>query len=360
MSAPRVEIRLDKVEANARSLVERLARRGIRVVGVTKAALGAPEVGAAFERGGVAGLGDSRVQNLKRLRDGGSALARTLIRSPMISEAQLVVRDADSSLNTEPLVLDALAAAAGRLGTSHGVVLMVELGDLREGIDPRTVVSLACLVEQTVGLHLLGLGTNLACQSGIAPDDSKMDQLSALVDDVESTLQRRLSVVSGGNSANLSWALSAADVGRVDELRLGESILLGTEPLHRTPVEGLHTDACVLVAEVIEVQTKASQPWGTVAQAAFGTPPIRDDVGLRRQALIALGHQDVDPLGLVPPAGSVILGASSDHLVVDVSELDVVVGDELAFAPNYSALVRAMTSPFVTTTYVGSGAPPSL
>lgn len=358
MSAPRIEVDLDKIEANAGSLVDRLGRRGIRVVAVTKALLGAPELGAALERGGVSGLGDSRVQNLARLRAGGSVLPRTLIRSPMLSDAHAVARDADISLNSEARILDALSAAAGALGVSHGVVLMVELGDLREGISPRAVVKLARLVEQMSSLDLLGLGTNLACQSGIAPDESKMDHLSALVEEVESTLQRPLAVVSGGNSANLGWATSTADVGRINELRLGESILLGTEPLHRTPVDGLHTDACVLVAEVIEVQTKPSQPWGVVGQAAFGTPPPRTDVGSRRQALLAVGHQDVDPLDLVPPPGCVILGASSDHLVVDVSDVDVALGDELAFAPGYSALVRSMTSPFVAKQYRSRGAAP--
>ncbi len=347
MTAPRLEVDLAKVEANARTLVQRLGRRGIRVVGVTKAALGAPEVAAAFERGGVTGLGDSRVQNLGRLRAGGSLLPRTLVRSPMPSEVDAVVRDASISLNTEPAVLAALATAARRRRITHGVVLMVELGDLREGVAPESLIALAQQVERHRSLTLVGVGTNLACQSGIAPDDSKMEQLSSLVEQVEASLERRLSVVSGGNSANLGWALSTADVGRVDELRLGESILLGMDPLHRSPVEGLHTDACALIAEVIEVQTKPAQPWGTVGQSAFGVAPDRPGSGTRRQALLAIGRQDVDPDGITPPAGCSVLGASSDHLVLDVGEEPVAVGDRLELGVDYSALVRAMTSPFV-------------
>lgn len=349
MSAPRLVVDLDKVEANARVLVDRLGQRGIRVTAVTKALLGAPAVGAALERGGVESLGDSRVQNLARLRTGGSTLPRTLIRSPMPSEVDAVVRSADRSLNSEVTVVDGLDLAAGRHGSTHGVIVMVELGDLREGIATGDVVSLACHVEGLAHLTLVGLGTNLACQSGIAPDQSKMDELSTLVAEVERAIGRRLAVVSGGNSANVDWALTTPDVGRVNELRLGESILLGTEPLHRTAIDGLHTNACVLIGEVIELQTKPSQAWGTVGQAAFGTPRARDDHGRRRrQALVALGHQDTDPLGLRAPAGCIALGASSDHLVLDVGDLAMHVGDELAFAVNYSALVRAATSPFVT------------
>ena len=76
-------------------------------------------------RGGVTGLGDSRVENLARLRAGGLTTRTTLIRSPMLSQAALVVRDADISLNTEAAVIDSLAAAAQSQGTKHAVVVMV-------------------------------------------------------------------------------------------------------------------------------------------------------------------------------------------------------------------------------------------
>ena len=356
MTAPRLELDLGKVERNARALVEQLAPRGIRVTGVTKAVLGAPEVAAAFERGGVTGFGDSRIENLAGLQRRGAGVPLTLIRSPMLSQVDAVVQLATTSLNSELVVIEALAAAARRCGVVHGVVLMVELGDLREGIAPDALVGLATQVEQLSGLHLAGVGTNLACQSGMAPDQMKMDELSAHAERVEGQLGRRLDIVSGGNSANLDWALTTDDVGRIDELRLGEAILLGTDPLHRAVIDGLHADACAFIGEVIEVQTKPVQPWGTAGQSAFGAPTPRSGTGMRVQALVAAGHHDVDPVGLTPPEGLTILGASSDHLVLDVGERPVAVGDELNFGVDYSALVRAMTSRFVTKRF-GTGAP---
>jgi predicted amino acid racemase len=347
LTAPRLEIDLAKIEANTRTLVQRLGRRGIRVTGVTKAAMGAPELGTALERGGVTGLADSRIQNLGRLRASGSTLPRTLLRSPMLTEVDAVVRDASISLNSEPTVIAALANAARRRKSVHGVILMVELGDLREGASPQAVVGLAEVVERHRFLELIGIGTNLACQSGVVPDDAKMDDLSGLAEKVEARLGRRLAIVSGGNSANLAWAQTATDVGRVNELRLGEAILLGTDPVQRTTIVGLHTDACRLIAEVIEVQAKPAQPWGTIGQAAFGVAAARPGSGTRRQALLAIGRQDIDPDGLTPPAGLRVLGASSDHLVVDVASQPVAVGDRLTFGLDYSALVRASTSPFV-------------
>lgn len=65
------------------------------------------------------------------------------------------------------------------------------------------------------------------------------------------------------------------------------------------------------------------------------------------QVLLALGQQDTDPNGLTPPKGIDIIGASSDHLILDVGDDRPAIGDEITFQVNYSALVRAMTSPFV-------------
>ncbi|EFQ83371.1 alanine racemase domain protein [Aeromicrobium marinum DSM 15272] len=347
--APRLEIDLDDVEHNTRALVGRLAPRGISVQGVTKAVCGNPSVGAAMMRGGARGLADSRIENLAVLRRGDPRAPRTLVRSPMLSQVDRVVVEAGTSLNTEPVVLAALSASAAGHRDRHAVVLMVELGDLREGVAVGDVVDLARHVGALGGLALVGLGTNLACQSGVVPDQRSMDELSGLVDAVERSSSLVLPVVSGGNSANLGWAMTTRSVGRINQLRLGESILLGTDPLRRASIPGLRLDACVLVGEVIEVKTKPARAWGATAQSAFERRPRRRGRGTVRQALVAVGRQDTDPDGLTVPDGMTILGMSSDHLVLDVGDHATAVGDELRFGVDYSALLRASTSPYVTT-----------
>lgn len=346
MSTPRLEVDLTRIGHNARTLVARLAGRGIAVTGVTKVALGSPELGRALVGAGVHTLGDSRIENLEKLRRAQVPATLALLRSPMISQLDEVVRYADLSFNTELDILAGLSAAASRQATTHGVVLMVELGDLREGILPG---DLSHVVRETLRLPniaLEGLGTNLACRSGVVPDAAKMAELSGLATSIESSFGLRLAIVSGGNSANLDWALGEEPVARINDLRLGESLLLGLDPLHRRPIDGLHTDAITLVAEVIESKIKPSLPWGRTAQAAFGPPGVPTDRGLVAQTIVAVGEQDVDPLGLGAPAGTRIVGASSDHLVLTSAER-LPVGAELRFTPNYSALLRAMTSPFV-------------
>lgn len=344
----RLEIDLDKVEQNTRILVDRLASTNVRVTGITKAVLGSPGVGAAMLRGGARGLGDSRVPNLARLAGLGGSPTLTLIRTPTLSQVARVVDVADASLNTEAVVLAALDRTASQQKRMHAVVLMIELGDLREGIALDDVPEAVLAVLGHSSLRLAGLGANLACQNGVVPDDDNMGILTQLAEDVEALHGISLDVVSGGNSANVNWALRTRDVGRIDELRLGEAILLGVDPLYRTPIPGLHTDAFTLTAEIIEVATKPAQPWGDRAQMAFGEAPVRTGAGTVHQAILALGRQDADPDGLQPPEGIEILGMSSDHLVVDVGDHQVVVGDEIAFGIAYGALVRAMTSPFVT------------
>ena len=381
MTAPRLEIDLDKVCHNARTLVDRLAGKGITVTGVTKATLGSPSVARAMRRGGVVGLADSRVENLARLRLGQDPASEegsgplTLLRSPMGSQIDDVVQTADISCNTELVIIDRLNAAAARHHRSHGVLLMVELGDLREGVAVDDVLDVVRATLRCSNLTLAGLGTNLACRSGVVPDDRNMAQLSFLVDAVEATFGIEVGLVSGGNSANLDWALGTASTQRINNLRLGEAVLLGREPLHRRPVEGLHLDAITLVAEVIESKRKPTLPWGDLARSAFGDPaglgehgelairqpdqagqPVRaaPGSGFRvLQSILALGRQDVDPAGLEPPRGCQVVAASSDHLIVVGEPTGLAIGAEMVFGLDYSALLRAMTSPFVAKVFRG-------
>lgn len=347
MAAPRLEIDLQKIHHNAHTLVERLVDRGISVSGVTKAVLGSTAVANTLLRAGVSGLGDSRIDNIEAMRLAPVAAPMTLIRSPMLSQADRVVTHADISFNTELDVISKLSSAAQKVKRTHGVVLMVELGDLREGIMPGDLESAVRETLRFPYIEFKGIGTNLACRSGVSPDSKNMAELSAMADSIDAAYGPIVGIVSGGNSASLQWALSGEPIGRINNLRLGESILLGREPLHRQTIDGLHADAFTLIAEVIESKTKPSQPWGAIAQTAFGEKQASEDRGCISQTILAIGHQDTDPFGLEAPPGLEIVGASSDHLIIDAGKIHTPVGAEIAFQPNYSALVRAMTSPFV-------------
>lgn len=353
MSAPRLEVRLDLIEHNVRWLVRRLGERGIGLTAVTKALLGAPELAAAAMGAGAVGLGDARSGNVRRLRRAAVMGPVTLVRSPMLSEASWVVASCDVSLNTEPAVLAALSDAAIAAGGCHDVVLMIDLGDRREGVQSEDLLALARLARDLPGVSLHGIGTNLACRNGVVPDAENMAELSTSATTIEAALGVELAVVSGGSSANLGWALGTGDVGRVNDLRIGEAMLLGVDPLDRSPIDGLRGDAVTIHAEVIESNVKPSMPRGRRAQGAFGSLPDPVDRGDVVQSIVALGRQDVDPEDLTAEAGTAVLAASSDHLVVESADL-LRIGSEVVFRPGYASLLRAATSPFVRLSFTGA------
>jgi predicted amino acid racemase len=347
MTVPRLEIDLAKIRHNARTLVGQLESRGISITGITKAVLGTPEIAWILISAGIRAIGDSRIENIEAMCVAPILAPMALIRTPMMSQVDRVVAHADISFNTELDVISKLSSAARKLGRTHGIILMVELGDLREGIMPGDLENVVRDTLMFPNIQFKGIGTNLGCCHGVSPDARNMAELSALADSIDATFGPIIDTVSGGNSSALQWAFSETDTGRVNNLRLGEALLLGRNPLNREPIEGLYCDAFMLFAEVIESKIKPSQPWGKIAQSAFGQNVPLPDQGNISQAILAIGHQDTDPAGLFPPAGIAILGASSDHVVIDAGRHRLPLGTEIAFQINYSALVRAMSSPFV-------------
>ncbi len=356
MNSPRLEIDLRKIRHNTRTIVERLKGRGIRVTAVTKAVCGHPAIALAMLDGGAAGLAEARLSNVKRLRQAGIACPITLIRTPMLSQADDVVQVCQASYNTEMAVISALAAAALRRNRAHGIILMVEMGDLREGIMPQDVGDAARRVVDMPGVALMGIAANFACLSGIAPTAAKMRTLSVLADDVEEQCGPFLQTVSGGNSASLPWAFGARATGRINDLRIGEAILLGVDPITGDQIGGMYRDAFTLVAEVIETDAKSVRPFLSYvdpSMAKIRLLPINSET---TRLLLAIGHQDTDAAGLKMPPGNALIGATSDHLVIGAKDPSLRVGSEMRFQMNYSALMRAMAAPD-TQTYLHNDRP---
>jgi predicted amino acid racemase len=352
MPSPRLEIELYKIGQNARNLIALYGSKGITITAVTKGICGSPEVANVLLRSGINSLGDSRIANILRMREAGTKAQFVLLRPPIPSETEQVVRLADMSLNTEISVIRLLAKHAVKQGKVHSIVLMVELGDLREGILPSEIRP---TVEETIdleGVELRGIGANLACFGGIKPTKSKMRELSSLANKIQQENDINLKIVSGGNSANYQWFVSTPEVGLINHLRIGESILLGCDTLTQKQIPGLHTDAFTLVAEVVELKTKPSKPYGETAQDAFGRVPAYEDTGTMNRAILAIGRQDIDDSAIKSRIEADILGTSSDLLILDVKSSGLQVGMEVQFDVNYNALLRAMTSPYVEKEYL--------
>ncbi len=349
--APRIEITLSKIQHNARILCERYGQRGISIMGVSKAILGEPAIAKAMLQGGVEFIADSHLENIIKMRNAG-LLTRFVLLRTALSQAESIVQNVDISLNTEIETVGKLDHFANAQHKIHQIIVMVELGDLREGILP---CNLSQFIEQTSHLsniEVIGIGCNLACYGGIKPNNQKMHELSELTNVLEQDFRIRLPIVSGGNSANYEWYKSAPKVERINNLRIGESILLGCETLHRDPIPGLHANAFKLIAEVIESKQKPSLPNGEISQDAFGNIPTFLDRGIHHRVIIALGRQDILPSSLKPEDDLEILGSSSDHVVLDSKHLDLKIGSEVKFDLDYGGLLAAMTSPFIQKKFV--------
>ena len=353
---PRLIIHTRYIAQNVRTVTGLCARYGINVTGVTKVFRGDPRIARIFVENGVTGLGDSRIENLARLEalspDGkGHGLERWLIRMPGPGRVDEVVRHSEVSLNSEEETIAALEAACVRAGKRHKIVLMYDLGDLREGyIDRISLMNAANFVRTCKHLDLAGVGVNLTCFNFVHPDTAKLAELAETGRKIGANMY-----VSGGNSATLHLMLQGGIPPGVNLLRLGESLLFGRERAHYKYLDGTRNDAFQLEAEIIEIKEKPSLPWGEFGVDSYGRAPVLKDRGIRRRAICAVGRQDVDFETLWPmDPGVEILGASSDHMMLDVtdSQQQYRVGDIVRLRLGYFALMRAYTSDYVEKYFV--------
>ncbi|MDI6601067.1 MAG: alanine/ornithine racemase family PLP-dependent enzyme [Thermoanaerobacteraceae bacterium] len=346
---PKIEVHLDHIRENAGIVVKLCGEKGIEVMGVTKGVCAIPDIVKAMLDGGVKKLGDSRLLNISAIREAGFNVPIYLIRIPMISEIPELVDLADGSLNSEVSVIKAISEEANARGKTHRVILMVDVGDLREGVMPEDVLDTVGEIIDLPGIELEGIGTNMGCYGGVLPTYENTKLLVEITDEIEKVYGIKMNTISGGSTATLKLMSEDSLARGVNQLRIGEGILLGTDSTNDEAIAYLSQDTMVLKTEVIEVKVKPSVPIGKIGKDSFGNVPVFKDRGLRKRAIVALGKQDCRIEGLIPKQeGIEILGASSDHMLLDVTETgDVKVGDIIDFSMSYSAMLSLMTSKYV-------------
>jgi predicted amino acid racemase len=343
-----IEVDCECIRRNTEATVRLCAPQGIEVVGATKACCGQPDVARAILAGGASKLAESRLDNVRRLREAGIDAEIMLLRLPALSEAREVVRLTQVSLNSQAETVRALSQAAASEGVKHQVILMLETGDRREGVMPERALDTAREMAGLPNIELIGMGANTTCIAGVLPTLKNTQLLIDTAERVERRLGIHFKTISAGNSASLALVLRNEMPERANQLRIGGAIMIGeVDSTGDWPGALPHQDAFTVRAEVIEVETKPSAPEGILAPNAFGDIPNWPDLGHRRRAILALGRQDLQIESLVPErAGVKILGASSDHLVLDVTEASpaVCLGEEMAFRPLYGAVATGMAS----------------
>ncbi len=355
---PRLSVDLNAIARNARAVCDLCAANGISVAGVVKGACGTLPVARRVAQSGCKQLASSRLSQLEDIRSDLPDMPTLLIRMPRPDEADRVVRACDLSLNTEASTLRALSCAAQAAQITHGVILMLELGDLREGVPtPEALIALAREAESLPGIWLAGIGGTLNDIYGVSPSKENMAALTDAFHRVEQAIGRKLDILSGGSTTCLPMLLQGQLPREINHLRVGEAILTGRDlpDLWGCQVPGCASDTLTLEATVIECNRKPTIPWGLRSQNGFGEqPPLPPDRGQRLRAILDMGRCDVGEVSqLICPEGVTVIGASSDHLVLDVQDSpELQVGDTLTFRLFYQGMLFAFSSEDVEKIYL--------
>ena len=356
---PQLRIDLSKIRKNLDTVVSIAKQGGCSLMIVTKGFCADEHiVGEILKNDYVSYLADSRVQNLASYVDKAHMAGKetVLLRLPMLCEIEDVVRYADISQNSELETIRALDAEAAKQNKKHKVILMIDMGDLREGMffqDEEAILKTCCEILKMEHVVLEGIGVNLSCYGAIIPKPDNLGGLCAIAEKIEKKFSIRLNIVSGGNSSSVYLIPKGELPAKINNLRLGESFILGNETAYSQRIPGTHNDAVTLRAQIIELKHKPSLPIGDVGVDAFGQVPSYEDRGWIDRAIFAVGKQDMNPDGLTPlNTKADVLGASSDHLIMDVSKENYKLGDTVDFSLDYGALLKLFTSAYIERAYI--------
>lgn len=317
-------------------------------------------------------VADSRLKNIKSyskiVRDAGKKTV--LIRIPMLSEVDELVKWVDLCFNSEMETVRAIDKAAAKEGKVQDVLMMIDMGDLREGIffeNEDEILEDALEIKEMKNVNLYGIGVNLTCYGAIIPKNENLSKLVEIARKIENKTGLKLEMVSGGNSSSIYLIESdrMPRIGRmpkdekmpegINNLRLGEAFLLGNDTAYETEIPNTHHDAIKLQAQIVEMKEKPSLPIGEVGVDAFGEKPYYEDKGIMKRAIIAIGKQDTDLGSMTPVDDRIeIMGGSSDHIILDLTACndDYKLGDIVEFTVGYGGMLKLATSPYVDRVYV--------
>lgn len=346
---PKLTIDMNRLKNNFEIINNMCRNSGIETAFVIKGYNGIPEISEEVAKWGCIQIASSRIEQLKDLKLRGLAIDTLMLRLPMMTEIEDVVRYADVSLNSEKETLIELNRIAIENNIKHRVILMRDLGDLREGIfERKEFTETAVYIEDELeGLFLEGVGSALSCYGSTYPTVENISELVDNAREIEGLIGRKLKYISGGSSTSLNLLHKGIMPEGINHLRLAESIIctLDLPENWETNIEGLDKNVFTLEAQVIEIKNKPSYPIGRKGVNAFGEEMEYEDKGIRKRALLAIGNRDIGSYtSLVPiDEGVELVGASSDHLIIDIDDakMKYSVGDILKFNLYYQAILFA-------------------
>ncbi len=310
----------------------------------------------------IASVGDSRLTSLKNLRAVNPNLKTIYIKPPAALYADEVVKYADVSLNSSLTTIKALNNAAKNQNKKHHIIIMVELGELREGVKRDNIINFYKEVFTLDYIEVIGIGSNLGCMYGVEPTYDKLIQLSLYRELINIKFDTELKYISGGSSITLPLIDLKETPKEINHCRIGETAFFGISPLNNKPFKNLYTNTFEFYANIIELEEKNNIPDGIINNANIGvTNSIADDSQKTSyKAILDFGMLDVDKKDISTSDSDInFVGVTSDMLVIDIGtnktkdgNTKYKVGDKIKFTPNYMGVARLLNSKFIDKIYV--------
>lgn len=366
MSYPKLEINVRKLEHNAKVETESLKKIGVEVMGVNKVFNGLKETAKAIVKGGIKVVAESRVENLKNIQY--VPCEKALLRSPSLSEIHEVVKYADISLNSQIEVIRELSKESVKQNRVHKVLLMIDLGDIREGIWFENKDEIEKVLREIIELpniEIYGLGTNFNCYGTALPTVENGNMFVSLARELEEKLKIKFKYLSGGNCTSYHLIDKGIFPKGINHLRIGGLHEFGIEYVDgkylneyyhsNMDINKYVSNLYILKGEIIELNTKPTVPVGELGVDAFLNTKTFKDKGNRKRALLAFGRQDVPDENIHPVDSKIkILGQTSDHTIIDIEdcERNYKIGDIISFEIDYTALLAACNSPGIKKEFI--------
>ena len=298
-------------------------------------------------------ISDSRISNLKVIKSICPGIETIYIKPPAKRAIQDVVKYADISMNTEIETIRMISAEAEKQNKTHKIIIMIELGELREGVMRDDFIRFYEKVFELDNIEVVGIGANLSCLNGVLPNHDKLIQLSLYEQLIEAKFNRQIPFVSGGSSVTIPLINQNLLPKGINHFRVGETLFLGTNVYNDTKLENMHSDVFRLYSEIIELIEKPKVPMGEMGTNLEGKSfdfKSKDTMKTSYRAIIDLGLLDVEMNHLTLIDKSLkMIGASSDMIVVDLdtNESNYKVGDLIEFKMDYMATLRIMNSRYI-------------
>lgn len=297
---------------------------------------------------------DSRISNLKMIKSIDPGVQTVYIKPPAKRAIPSLVKYADVSFNTAYSTIKLISDEAVKQNKLHKIIIMIEMGDLREGVLGDNLMNFYSRVFELPNIEIIGIGANLNCLNGVMPTHDKLIQLSLYEQLIEAKFDKKIAWVSGGSSVTIPLVFKKLIPKGVNHMRIGETLFRGVDLFEETTIAGMHKNVFKLHAEIIELYKKPKIPIGELGHNVAGETPEFDEADYGKssfRAILDIGLLDIDLNHLVPDDQTLeFSGASSDMIVVDLdkNEKGYKVGDIVSFGLTYMGILAIMNSNYIT------------